>query len=147
MACTTAMPDLSHVCNLHHNSWQHWILDSLSKARDRTHVLMDTSQVLNPLRYNRNFCFILEEPMCSFVNAFMAFVYFSFVLFPYLYISLSLVLSSLRQDEKHGWKDIQQLQGTFLLKKGKELRKRILKDLQCTGNILLPKYLRKNTAK
>ena len=30
----TAMPDPSHVCHLHHNSWQRWILNPLSKARD-----------------------------------------------------------------------------------------------------------------
>ena len=41
----TAMPDPSRVCDLYHSSWQHWILNSPSKARDRTHVLMDTSQV------------------------------------------------------------------------------------------------------
>ena len=38
-----AMPDLSHVCDLHHSLRQHQILDTLSKARDQTHVLMDTS--------------------------------------------------------------------------------------------------------
>ena len=41
----TATPDLSRVCNLHHNSEQRWILHPLSKARDRTCVLMDTSRV------------------------------------------------------------------------------------------------------
>ena len=41
----TATWDLSHICNLHHSSQQHWILNSLSEARDRTHVLMDTSWV------------------------------------------------------------------------------------------------------
>ena len=30
----TAMTDLSHVCNLHHTSWQCQILNPLSKARD-----------------------------------------------------------------------------------------------------------------
>ena len=30
-------------CHLHHSSWQHWILNPLREARDRTHVLMDTS--------------------------------------------------------------------------------------------------------
>ena len=30
----TAMLDLSHVCNLHHSSWQHWIFNTLSEARD-----------------------------------------------------------------------------------------------------------------
>ena len=32
----TATPDLSCVCDLHHSSWQCWILNPLSKARDRT---------------------------------------------------------------------------------------------------------------
>ena len=45
-AAVTAMPDLSQICNLHHSSWQHCILDPLRKARDRTCVLMDTTQVL-----------------------------------------------------------------------------------------------------
>ena len=33
---------------------QRWILNPLNKARDRTHILMDTSRVLNPLRHSRN---------------------------------------------------------------------------------------------
>ena len=41
----TAMPDPSGVYNLHHSSWQRWILNSLSKARNQTHILMDPSQV------------------------------------------------------------------------------------------------------
>ena len=32
----TATPDPSRVCNLHHRSWQHWILNPLSEARDQT---------------------------------------------------------------------------------------------------------------
>ena len=40
-----AMWDVSHVCNLHHSSWQRRILNPLSKARDRTQILMDASQV------------------------------------------------------------------------------------------------------
>ena len=37
-ACITATTtqDQSHVCDLHHSSWQHWILSPLSKARDWT---------------------------------------------------------------------------------------------------------------
>ena len=42
---TTAMWDPSHFCNLYHSSWQCRILNPLSKARDRSHILMDTSQV------------------------------------------------------------------------------------------------------
>ena len=39
------MPDLICVCNLHYSSWQQWILNPLSKARDRTRIFMDTSQL------------------------------------------------------------------------------------------------------
>ena len=41
----TAMPDLSCICDLHRSSRQCWILKLLSKARDQTLVLMDTSWV------------------------------------------------------------------------------------------------------
>ena len=39
----TAMPDLSYICDLHHSSRQCWILNPLSEARDRSHILMDTT--------------------------------------------------------------------------------------------------------
>ena len=41
----TAMQDPSHVCDLHHSSWQHQILNLLSEAKDQTCVLMDTIRV------------------------------------------------------------------------------------------------------
>ena len=44
-ATATATPDLSHICNLHHSSQQRRILNPLSEARDRTCILMDTSQI------------------------------------------------------------------------------------------------------
>ena len=49
-ACTiaTATQDLSCICDLHHSSWQCWILHPLSEARDRTCNLMVTSRI--------NFC-------------------------------------------------------------------------------------------
>ena len=50
----SATPDPSHVSNLHHSSWQCWILNPLSEARDRTHILMDTSQFRFLLSHNRN---------------------------------------------------------------------------------------------
>ena len=48
LAYTTATgtQDPSHVCNPHHNP--------LGRARDQTHVLMDTSWVPNTLSHNRN---------------------------------------------------------------------------------------------
>ena len=41
----TAMPDLSHVCDLHHSSRHHWILYPLSKAGDGTRNLMGPSRI------------------------------------------------------------------------------------------------------
>ena len=40
-----ATQDLDLICDLHYSSQQHWILNPLSKARDWTCLLMDTSQV------------------------------------------------------------------------------------------------------
>ena len=36
----TAMRDPGRICDLHHSSWQHRILNPLSKGRDRTRNLM-----------------------------------------------------------------------------------------------------------
>ena len=44
-ATVTATLDLSCICDLHYSSCQCWILNALSKARDRTCILMDTSWV------------------------------------------------------------------------------------------------------
>ena len=49
---TMAMPDLSQICKLPQSLWQCWILNPLSGARDWTHILMDTSQILNLLCHN-----------------------------------------------------------------------------------------------
>ena len=45
IATETATWDLSHICNPHHSSQQRQTLNPLNKARDRTYILMDTSQV------------------------------------------------------------------------------------------------------
>ena len=39
------MQNLSCICGLHHSSRQRQILNPLSEARDRTCILMDTSQI------------------------------------------------------------------------------------------------------
>ena len=44
-ATATATQDLSHVCDLHHSSWQCRIFNPLREARDRTLILMDSSRV------------------------------------------------------------------------------------------------------
>ena len=41
----TAVWDLSRICDLQSSSWQCRILNPLSEARDRTHILMGTSWV------------------------------------------------------------------------------------------------------
>ena len=53
-ATATATQDLSHICDLHHSSWQCQILNPLSQARDRTRILMDPSQVHNLLSHSGN---------------------------------------------------------------------------------------------
>ena len=52
-ATATATLVLSHTAKLHSSLWQHWVLNP-SEARDRTHILMDTSWVLDSQRHNRN---------------------------------------------------------------------------------------------
>ena len=41
----TATGDPSHICNLHHSSRQRHIPHPLSRAKDQTHILTDTSQI------------------------------------------------------------------------------------------------------
>ena len=57
----TATQDLSHICDLHHSSWQCRILNPVRGARDPTCILMETSQVHNPQSHNRNTPFLSSE--------------------------------------------------------------------------------------
>ena len=41
----TAVRDPSSVCDLHHSSLQRQILNQLSEARDRSYILIHTSQI------------------------------------------------------------------------------------------------------
>jgi len=62
MAYTTATAtrELSQVCDLYLSSWQRWIPNPLSKARDRTRILMDTSQI-------RFCCARMGTPLFNFI--------------------------------------------------------------------------------
>jgi len=53
-ATDTVTPDQSHICNIHRILWQCRIFNPLSKARDRTHILIKQHWVLNLLSYKRN---------------------------------------------------------------------------------------------
>ena len=46
----TTTPDPNCICDLYHSLWQHRTLKPLSKARDLTCILIDTSGFLNLLR-------------------------------------------------------------------------------------------------
>ena len=46
-ATAAAVPDPSHICNVHRSSQQRQILDPLNEARDQTCILMDTSWALH----------------------------------------------------------------------------------------------------
>ena len=47
-ATATAMQDLSRDFDLYHSLQQCWILNPLSEAKDRTHILIDTGQICFP---------------------------------------------------------------------------------------------------
>ena len=53
-ATATTTLDPSHICDIRRSLWQHWTLNPLSEARDRTRIFMDTSQVLNLLSHSGN---------------------------------------------------------------------------------------------
>ena len=40
-----AMQDPSHIFNLYHSSWQCWLPDPMTEARNWTHILMDSSRI------------------------------------------------------------------------------------------------------
>uniref|UniRef100_A0A4X1UFG3 Uncharacterized protein n=2 Tax=Sus scrofa TaxID=9823 RepID=A0A4X1UFG3_PIG len=53
VACQDLSSDSNCICNLEHSSRQYQILNPPSKARDHTGILIDTSQVSNPLCEHR----------------------------------------------------------------------------------------------
>ena len=65
----TARPDPSLIHDLSCSLRQHHILNTLSKARDRTCILVDTSQILNLLSHSISgyFCVLLCPLQCLFL--------------------------------------------------------------------------------
>ena len=59
-AIATAAWDLSHICDRHHSSWQCWILNPLSGARDPTHHLLVPSKI-------HSHCTTMGIPRLSFI--------------------------------------------------------------------------------
>ena len=63
----TATPDPSHVYDIHHSSQQLQILNPLNESRDQTHILIDTSWVLNLLSHSgiihKNYFWILNQTL------------------------------------------------------------------------------------
>ena len=75
---TTATPDPSHICNLHHSSQQCRILNPTEQGQDRTCVLIDTSWV--------HYCWAtMETPedalffLARQENFFLIFIFLSFI--------------------------------------------------------------------
>ena len=50
----TALLDANCIFDLHHSSWNTGSFNPLRKARDQTHILLDTSQILNLMSHNGN---------------------------------------------------------------------------------------------
>ena len=71
-ATASAKQNLCLICDLYYSSQQHWILNTLSKARDWTGNPMDTSWVPNPLNYSRN-CLVrsllMNNCVCTFEDS------------------------------------------------------------------------------
>ena len=95
-ACTTAtaMQNPSHICELHHSSWQRQTLNPQSKARDRTCVLMDAF-LFKIMVYFNFFCvncllyisylYELLSKLKKFTFCFLCYMYF----FPVCLFSLT----------------------------------------------------------
>ena len=84
-ARATATPDPSLIWDLHHSSRQRWILNPLSKARDRTCILMVPSQICSH-------CITTETPNSSFSTAVIS---HSVDAPPFIHLLLSLCFSAL----------------------------------------------------
>ena len=105
-ATVTATQDLSHVCDLHHSSVQHQILNPPSKASSMHGIciLLNTSHVLNPLSHNGNSMYLFFNVIIIFLwrkaqplgSLCCTYIYFlPFLHFGILLLTFSLFICSL----------------------------------------------------
>ena len=71
------MRDPSCIFKLPHSSQQHPIPDPMSEARDRTHILMDTSWISFPLGHNGNSSCWLFLMLTFYINPYLNKIYLS----------------------------------------------------------------------
>ena len=100
-ATATAMPDPTHICNLHHSSWQRWIIYPLSEARYQNCILMDASQI--------HFCWAMTGIPSSTYFFIKSFIYISedwWILILYIGLNTILFCCSYCSSFRH-WKLLQ----------------------------------------
>ena len=87
----TAIPDPTHICDLHHSLQQCQILKSQSKARDQTCILVGTSQDINPLSHHGNSCIVdlFVNDRLGFLNVYYIYNFCQCNYDKYLVIELS----------------------------------------------------------
>ena len=89
------MPDLSHICNIHHNLWQQLTLNPLSEERNQTCILMYISWVCYHWATMGTLASMLT---CKYFYLFLTgshlfFNFFSILYFTYLFIFLVLLFN------------------------------------------------------
>ena len=137
LAYTTATvtQDTSCICSLPHNSQQRWILNPLSKARDWTCILMDTSEIHfhwatmgkplnNIFRFKMAMSTCLTEvtifPFKTALNIIMKVIWIMFPFFPQMFHNCFPLCSLCKTKFWHRWRQIRKWYirrtTTFLIK-------------------------------
>ena len=130
----TAAPDPSHIFDWHHSSRQHWILNSLSEARDQTRNLLVP-------RWIRFHCTMTGTPGLS-LKKFLSFVFLGphpwHVEVPRLGVELKLQLpayttATATQDPSHVCHLHHNSRQRWILKRGQGLNPRLKSTPQLTA--------------
>ena len=97
LSYATATQGLSHVCDLCQSVQQHQILHLLSKARDRSCILMDASGACNLLNHKRDASLSFVKSAFSLLSWLEDFHYFIFQVTHLLFLHYLFCLSSAAQ--------------------------------------------------